>query len=456
MTVFVTGMMGMALEIVGMRLVSPIVGGSIEVWSVVISIFMLGLALGYFWGKYFRSPYGLIGLSGLFISIIYIYISNIDKSGTINLWMVTGSFFVPIFLLGLTYPLMSKYLPVNYVYGLSTLGSILGTLLPTFIFIPYFGTRITFLLIVVVLEIIAFLGLTKWQKAVPVAIIFWLSFMWPKNIVESNVKSIYKTESKYQLIEAIKSGDYYYLNLGEQNNGMGYFSSKYNKNIFLTDSYYDSFLMLPYFLPKQNKLDLLVLGLGGGTMTRQYQHYFSATYDLDMDGVEIDQEVVSVAKKYFELEQENLNIFVEDGRMFLNKTQKNYDLIFVDVYAKQSYIPHHMATVEFMNLGKKHLNLEGIMAYNVSDNTTDKTRLNRIVNTMSEVFDFVYKIYPNVGSEFLVLGSNNKINFEADLSAVVKRDLANVYSRFKNFRFERVTNTNVEYVLTDDKSVDRI
>lgn len=448
--------MGMSLEIVGIRLISPIVGTSIEVWSVVISVFMLALALGYFWGKYFKSPYGLIALSGLFISIIYIFIENIDKSGTINLWLVASSFFVPIFLLGLTYPLMSSHLPVNFVYGISTLGSILGTLLPTFIFIPYFGAKVSFLLIVLLLEIVAFGGLKKWLKAIPVVILIWLCFLWPKSISDTNVKSIYKTESKYQSIEVIKTNNIYYLNLGEQNNNLGYFSSKYDKDSFLTGSYYDNFLMLPYLLPQDNILDLLVVGLGGGTMTRQYQHYYSPIYKLKMDGVEIDQEVVDVAKKYFELEQKNLNIFVEDGRVFLKNSNNKYDLIVVDVYARQSYIPHHMATIEFVALGKKHLNLGGIVAYNVSDNSVDKLRLNRIVNTMSKVFDHVYKIYPNVGSEYLVLGSNNKINFETDLSSVVKDDLGIVYAKFKNFRFEKVTVTDDRFVLTDDKSVDRI
>ncbi|MBM3334770.1 fused MFS/spermidine synthase, partial [Candidatus Sumerlaeota bacterium] len=75
----------------------------------------------------------------------------------------------------------------------------------------------------------------------------------------------------------------------------------------------------------ENPQDVLFVGLGGGSMPRFFRHHYP---EADIDIVEIDPMVVEVARKYFffskEGEDPRMRVFVNDGRVFLRKTDKKY------------------------------------------------------------------------------------------------------------------------------------
>src|SRR5581483_10505003 len=55
--------------------------------------------------------------------------------------------------------------------------------------------------------------------------------------------------------------------------------------------------------------------------------------DMEIDAVEIDPEVIKVARDYFQVkESKNLRLHTMDGRLFLNRTQNQYDIILLDAY----------------------------------------------------------------------------------------------------------------------------
>jgi len=86
---------------------------------------------------------------------------------------------------------------------------------------------------------------------------------------------------------------------------------------------------------------------------------------VKVDVVEVDPEVVETAKKYFDVKEDpRLQIFVEDGRRYLSRTDKVYDLIVLDAYSK-TYVPFHLMTLEFFELVDMHLNSEGVVVLNM-------------------------------------------------------------------------------------------
>lgn len=89
----------------------------------------------------------------------------------------------------------------------------------------------------------------------------------------------------------------------------------------------------------------LVVGLGGGTLPMFLRkHYPNAT----IDAVDIDPEVVDVAKKFFGFREDALmNARVDDGRRFIEKVREPYDVIFLDAFGADS-IPAHLTTQEFL------------------------------------------------------------------------------------------------------------
>ena len=51
-----------------------------------------------------------------------------------------------------------------------------------------------------------------------------------------------------------------------------------------------------------------------------------------VSAVEIDSKIIEVANEHFGLENSNVEVFEDDGRRFINKSQKKYDLIILDVF----------------------------------------------------------------------------------------------------------------------------
>jgi len=74
----------------------------------------------------------------------------------------------------------------------------------------------------------------------------------------------------------------------------------------------------------------LLIGLGGGAIVRFLNHHWPA---LALDVVEIDPEVVRVAREYFgTVESPGTRIHVADGREFLERSTARYDLILIDAH----------------------------------------------------------------------------------------------------------------------------
>ncbi len=149
---------------------------------------------------------------------------------------------------------------------------------------------------------------------------------------------------------------------------------------------------------------VLMVGLGGGSTQRAFQHYYTNTMD---DTVEIDPVVVEVAKKYFTVaETPQLRIHTNDGRVFLRQTTNVYDVILMDAYSTTRYgssLPRQLVTKEFFTLASRHLGTNGVLAYNVIGQIQGyrATLIGSMYRTLSEVFPRVY-LFPAVESQNVV------------------------------------------------------
>ena len=105
--------------------------------------------------------------------------------------------------------------------------------------------------------------------------------------------------------------------------------------------------------------------------------------DLDITVVELDPDVVELAAKYFNVfSDRNYRIAIDDGRKFLMKDKRVYDLIFLDAH-RGPYIPFHLLTQEFYQLVRAHLAPRGVVVHN-----TDPTAMlfESAVATLATVF----------------------------------------------------------------------
>lgn len=206
---------------------------------------------------------------------------------------------------------------------------------------------------------------------------------------------------------------------------------------------------------------VLMIGLGGGSIQRSFQHYYP---DVKVQTVELDPIVVEVAKNYFFVEESPaLKIEVGDGRMFLRRTEEKYDLIILDAYTSNrygSFIPHQLATKEFFELAKERLTENGVLAYNVMGRLQGwrADLLGAVYKTMKTVYPQVY-LFPSQSSQNVVLIATRSEEF---FTPLMVRQRAEVLARtgrvrLPTFRNRVLTFSNIPPpgsfrapVLTDD------
>jgi spermidine synthase len=108
------------------------------------------------------------------------------------------------------------------------------------------------------------------------------------------------------------------------------------------------------------------IGLGGG---RTVSYLSAALPDTGILAIELDKDVVELAKKYFKFQETaRLRAVVSDGRAFLLKDRETWDVILIDAY-RGPFVPFHLLTQEFYRLVKSRLNPGGVVVQNIEPST---------------------------------------------------------------------------------------
>jgi predicted membrane-bound spermidine synthase len=410
LAVFVGGVSSIGIEITASRLIAPYFGSSTIIWATVIGLTLLYLSLGYYIGgkladrypseRFFYSTFVVSALGTAIIPILSRPILNASLSAfnNLNVGAFYGAligilvlFIVPITVLGCVSPLALRLRlrgveevggTAGALYALSTVGSIVGSFLPVIVLTPYLGTRWTFYIFAIALGLMGLIGLLRGRNlrsigttvAVLVLVLALALFGPNGNLRQAEAgQLLYEGESEYNYIQVVRNGDEVGLVL---NDGHA-IHSIYNPNQLLTEGPWDYFMMGPFFNLNQQPADVRSLALIG--------------LAVQIDGVEIDPEIVKIGREYFNMNEPNLNVIVEDGRYFLRTTTKTYDVIGVDAY-RQPYIPFQLTTKEFFQESADHLNDNGVMILNAGRFGTDYRLVNAVASTMRAVFPNVYLI----------------------------------------------------------------
>ena len=159
---------------------------------------------------------------------------------------------------------------------------------------------------------------------------------------------------------------------------------------------------------------ILVVGLGGGAMPMFLR---TTIPDATIDVVDLDPAVIELARRFFGFrEDDRLRAFADDGRAFVEGSDGNYDLIFLDAYGS-SDIPRHLATLEFLRTVRERLSPSGVVVGNVFGADLNPS-FGAMYRTYAAAFDqlCVFEIPLNVNWIFLGRGSA-PASIDAELSA---------------------------------------
>ncbi|MGZ3677121.1 MAG: spermidine synthase [Ktedonobacterales bacterium] len=493
--VFVAGVTSLALEMCAPRLLAPYFGTSLFVWANVIGLFLLYLSAGYFFGGRLADRYprmsvlcGLTAAAALATGVIpFLSRPVLDWSvrglDTENAGIFYGSllavillFSVPVTLLGFVAPFAVR-LSVDRVgtsgrsagslYALSTAGSILGAFLPVLLLIPTWGVRATLLIMSVALLLASFVGLEwRWRlvTSVPGALLLvplLLPQVAPLGALKPQHGLIYERESLYNYIQVVKEDDgtmQLVLNEGHA------IHSVYNPNRILTGWYWDYFLAAPYFnaepatgwaggMPPVRRV--AIVGLAAGTIARQFTAVYGSS--VQIDGAEIDPEIVAAGQRYFDMTEKNLHVHVTDGRAFIRGTHATYDVVAIDAF-QQPYIPFQLTTKEFFEEIRAHLSPTGVICLNTGHTSTDFRLVQAFVNTLRQVFPSVYTFnVPNTfNTEVMATMSPTHLStFQDNLQRVQQVGSSSILSTVADEVLPVATDAQPErdgVVFTDDRA----
>ena len=464
-TEFFSGMSVMAVELGASRLMAPYFSSSQIVWTVIIGVIMIAMAIGNVWGG--RSADKRHDPDRLYrrLLIAAIWIALIPFAGRYLVWAALFTclaiFAFPCVLLGTVTPSLVKFSVSNLddngktvgeLGALNTIGSIIGTFLPTFVTIPAVGTAATFLIFSAVLAAIAVVYFVTVKRkrglcigtAVVLLVLAALtpgfSFaFWEKDVTLED-------ESIYNYLQVKDSEDQTILST---NVLFGVQSIK-AKNRELTGMYYDYALAAPVMAGIHTKKDnnVMILGLGSGTFADYCDRYFPGT---KIQGAEIDEKIADIATDYFGL-PDSVEVAVEDGRAYLTASEEAYDVIMVDAY-QDITIPFQMSSVEFFSQVESHLKKNGVMVVNMNMKSSSEDSINDyLCDTIASVFKYVYTVPVDGGTNMEVFASN-----EAGLPEMLKKNTEKLPDGELKGMMETVSAELTGYegkdrILTDDKA----
>ena len=310
LTEFFAGMSVMAVELGASRLMAPYFSSSQIVWTVIIGVIMVAMAVGNIWGGRMadksKSPDRLYGR----VIIAAIWIALIPFAGR---WMIAGISFLlatfvtkhflvwaalaaclvifafPCVLLGTVTPSLTKFTvdnlddtgkTVGQLNALNTIGSIIGTFVPTFLTIPAVGTAATFLIFAGVLAAIGIVYFIFERKRtvtgiIAVVLVAGLCFALPTYSFafwESDLAL--EDESIYNYLQ-VKDDDH---TTTLSTNVLFGVQSVQNKDGKLTGMYYDYALAAPCMAGMDGTdntgRSAMILGMGSGTYAGYCVRYF--------------------------------------------------------------------------------------------------------------------------------------------------------------------------------------
>lgn len=485
LTEFFSGMSVMAVELGASRLLAPYFSSSQIVWTIIIGTIMIAMALGNIYGgrSADKNPnpdklYARIIIAAIWIALIPVVGKYIILGiSALLIFTVNSNFLIiagfaacmiifvfPLFLLGTVTPSLVKYTVDNLddngklvgnLNASNTIGSIIGTFVPTFISIPAVGTSITFLIfagILLALAVVYFISckvpFSKAKKLPISMILFFVCILFGHNNSFAFWQNdlTYEGESIYNYLQVYEDEDEVVLST----NVLFGVQSVYLKDKGLTDMYYDYAMAAPYMagIKEKDTLNILILGNGTGTYATQCLRYFD---NVTLKGVEIDQKITDLAVKYFELPKE-VDVITYDGRAYLNAIHDTYDVIMVDAY-QDITIPFQMSSVEFFTLVREHLNEDGVMVVNMNMRGSGEGSINQYLSdTIAHVFSEIYTID--------VTGSTNRELFASNNPEVLSVFADNVNAendptlrRMMDYIGETmVTYEPGSYLMTDDKA----
>jgi len=497
--IFFTGAVVLSLELLASRIMSPFFGVSLYIWTSILSVTLIFIAIGYQFGgwitskiapKYYKELFLLIP----FISSIFIIISSmaypILLPGLITQNLLLGSFMASSLLLATPLVLMSSLNPIlisiikdeddessdsksGFVLFVSTIGSVFGVIFTALVLIPNltnFSSLILNAIFLTIYNLIIYflIGYSSFEKLKKLFLffnlilcIFLLIFFYFKESYLNHFTAVKdKHNNEYTILYEKPSfyGSYKVVGrkLFNQNEITQYILYQNGTIQNGMDSSGHSVFEFTYVLDALSQLsnigNALVLGLGAGVLPAKL-----SSKGFKIDAIDIDPITLDIAKNFFRYKPKNTSFFFEDARTYVKKCEKKYDLIILDLFADGN--PEHLTTKEFYQNLDNCLNDNGIVLSNTLMDFSNELALNSVLSTFSSQFDDLHYFHipdAEVNSLYIIAGKNEASKriegFKLDLGFIPKNIKPTVIQVLRNGKKFKKGDFNDQNILYDEKN----
>lgn len=340
LTVFMTGAVVMTIEVIGTRIIGPVFGVGLFVWSALLAVTLGSLGGGYYAGgviadrmKHPRTLGVVVAASGVLLALVPA-LSRGVLSASASFGPRGGPligacllFAAPLSALGMVGPISTKLATetlqstgrrVGTVYAVSTAGSLLATLITGFVLIPRIEAQSILAACAGLLLILAAWWLVRGQRiaVLMLSLGVLLSGSQPSVALPAGITLEDRAQSLLGLVEVIR----------DDNRGVRFLRSDHSLlgAQFTVDGssafgFVHALEATRFFRPGAQTA--LAIGLGSGAAPKAL-----GNHGLTVDIVEIDPIVARFAQRYFAFSAPG-ELYVDDARSYLRRTERRYDLV---------------------------------------------------------------------------------------------------------------------------------
>lgn len=458
---FFTGMASFMYEIAWIRMLSLVLGSATHSFELMLSAFILGLALGSYWMRgridRLKSPVETLGWVQVAMGVLAIStLLSYGRSFDLMAWVldalqrnVSGYLFfnlashaiclvimVPVtFCAGMTLPLITHVLlrsshgerSIGQVYAANTAGSIVGVLLAVHLVMPTFGLKQVIVLggaVDLLLGFVLLLGLARLRQlpamagvAAAVLAAVSLSFV-GKLEVQKLASGVYRSgaarvtgevtfhrDGKSASVDLIRTPDG--TTLAIATNGKTDAMLRTQAPASPDDSTMILASVLPLLL-KPDAKDVAVIGFGSGRSTHVYLGYPPLRR---VDTIEIEPAMVEAARLFGPLvsrayEDPRSHIHIEDAKSYFSRHNRRYDIIMSEPSNPWVSGVAGLFTKEFYRRVKRHLTPGGLFVQWLQLYEIDEALVASVLQAIGSEFG-TYSVYAANGADLLIIAKEH-------------------------------------------------
>jgi len=453
LTILVVGLSGLVAQVLVLRELLVNFFGNELTLGVILANWVISEAAGVFIiGRYIDRVKNKINVF-IVLEVIFslllpiaIYLSRTFKTGlgipygeAIGLYLIFCSSLLILLPLGFChgalfsvgckiYPLKAQesFVSIGRAYTWETIGTIIGGIILTYLFIPYLNSfQITLVIslanLVICLFLLKYTPGTKLKYIILACIIFLIFSFLSGGINKINRLSIRK---QYRIGEVLDYRNSVYGNIAVIKKQEQY-TFFYNGLPIITTPYPDitfaeEFGHLPLlFHPRPQNILVVSAGVGG-LINEVLKHPIKK-----LDYAELDPLIIEMLKEHHsklterELSDNRVKVINVDGRFFLRATSNKYDVVLIGLSNPSDLSTNRLFTKEFFFLVKGRLNPDGILAFWLPGSLTYLSKELRglnacILNALKQYYVYV-RVIPGDYNIFLASGSKDIMQVSARL-----------------------------------------